>query len=150
MSTRSPRLKLVIGLSLAGLLGACSPPAISNGELNGKWVVCDRKGQAHEPKGGSSLDLRPDGSFSAIHIPVDLEHTAQPDGDLTGSGRWKVDHEEGRQIVSLDVKAGTSAAYPGGYWLPLEIAGGPGDRTIFLFRGDPDAGDTLDLRRACR
>jgi hypothetical protein len=137
---------LVLAAALA--IASCDPPRISSAEVVGHWRVSDPKGIRDARKyGGGSLDLRGDGAFTASHVPFDPLDDEGRATDLNGSGNWKILDSEGRQSVILDFDMMGGRPRIGGFGLPLDIAGGPAHRTLYIYRGDPDNGDRLDFRR---
>src|SRR5579862_3442061 len=91
---------MIVALAVAG----CRPRPMSAAEVAGRWLVSDAKGlNAAKAHGEASLDFRPDGSFVALHIPYSgLGDLVEASPDLTGSGSWRIDQLEGREMVALN------------------------------------------------
>jgi hypothetical protein len=112
--------------------------------LVGRWVLTSDSLQETKPATAPTpeLDLREDGSFSAVHLPTAPQVAGAKPQELSGSGTWHVDKDlDGVTIwvINLD--------FQNHHRETVHLRHQTAPYMIHVFLGDPDSGRVALLRR---
>ena len=136
---------LVLWIACAG----CAAEPVTVGEIAGKWLITpESRLQLQLGATRAELMVGSDGTFQAFELPADMLYVEQSTSPtpISGSGRWTVDQESGREIIRLrflEIQQGRRMGIP--YSSSLYVTRKRGVLSLYYFSGDPDEGNMISF-----
>jgi hypothetical protein len=127
---------------------ACSSEPVSVDDVTGRWALSAEVRQRLQISAArAELTINRDGTFQAVQVPADLLYVESgPLRTSSGSGRWRVADESGRDVLKLQfLEVEGSRRSP--YSVSLYVTRRGEAANLDYFSGDPDEGNVVSFSR---